>query len=167
MKNGLIVADAGPIFSLALVKQLGLLTRLFDGVKIPKAVWNEITLDDKTLIYNDLKTFFTNKVVEISSFNELTFIMDYGESEAVILYKELQADFLLIDDKKARKVAENFEIQCVGTLGLLVSAKNKGLIEELKPIFVTFIANKRFYSIELLNTILQDQGEQLLDDHEL
>jgi predicted nucleic acid-binding protein len=33
--------------------------------------------------------------------------MDYGESEAVILYEEMSGNFLLIDDKKARKIAEN------------------------------------------------------------
>ena len=37
--------------------------------------------------------------MHISGFNELSFLMDYGESESVILYKEMDADFLLIDDK--------------------------------------------------------------------
>jgi hypothetical protein len=30
--------------------------------------------------------------MKIKGFNELTFVMDYGESESVILYKELNAD---------------------------------------------------------------------------
>ncbi len=37
---------------------------------------------------------------------KLSFLLDYGESESIILYNELQADFLLIDDKKARNIAE-------------------------------------------------------------
>ncbi len=159
MKNGLVIADAGPIFSLAVVNELKLLDNLFEDVKIPKAVWDEITLDENNLIYDKIVAFFSNRVQKIQGFNELTFIMDYGESESVILYREMQADFLLIDDKKARKIAENFEINCIGTLGLLMIAKDKGLIEELKPIFTSFIANKRFYSIDLLNNILEQKNE--------
>jgi predicted nucleic acid-binding protein len=159
MKNGLVIADAGPIFSLAVVNELKLLDNLFENVKIPKAVWDEITLDENNLIHDKIVAFFSNRVQKIQGFNELTFIMDYGESESVILYREMQADFLLIDDKKARKIAENFEINCIGTLGLLMIAKDKGLIEELKPIFASFIVNKRFYSIDLLNVILEQKNE--------
>jgi predicted nucleic acid-binding protein len=86
--------------------------------------------------------------------------MDYGESESVILYKELDADFLLIDDKKARNIAENYNINCVGTIGILIKAKELGIIDSLKPIFSSFLNNKRFYSIELLNTILINNLEQ-------
>jgi len=89
--------------------------------------------------------------------------MDYGESEAVKLYKELSADFLLIDDKKARKLAENFDIKCIGTIGILSIAKEKGIIKELHPLFETFLMNKRFYSINLLNSILKKYGEQEIE----
>ena len=85
--------------------------------------------------------------------------MDQGESESVILYKELNADFLLIDDKKARKIAENFDIKCIGTLGILSVAKDKGLIDDLRPIFKTFLQNDRYYSIELLNKLLERHNE--------
>jgi len=47
MKNGLVIADAGPIFSLALIDKLFILDNLFDTIKIPKAVWAEISSDDK------------------------------------------------------------------------------------------------------------------------
>jgi hypothetical protein len=88
--------------------------------------------------------------------------MDYGESESVILYKELKANFLLIDDKKARNIAENLNVECIGTLGILSAAKDKGLISELKSVFEKFITNKRFYSIDLLNSILTQKGENTI-----
>jgi hypothetical protein len=163
MKNGLVIADAGPIFSLALVKRLGLLNDLFDDIKIPKAVWEEITLQKDTTFHTDIVDFFKNKVVDIKGFNELTFMMDYGESEAVILYKEQEANFLLVDDKKARKIAENFGINCIGTIGLLLISKEKGLINELRPIFLAFLRNKRFYSINLMNRLLVESNESPLN----
>ena len=88
--------------------------------------------------------------------------MDYGESESVILYKELNADFLLIDDKKARSIAENFNIKCIGTLGILSTAKSKGIIQELRPLFEVLLKNGRYYSINLLNMLLEKHNEQTL-----
>lgn len=160
MKNGLIISDAGPIFSLALIDKLEVLDHLFEEVKIPKAVWVEITRDQSTFFYKNIVNYFEDKIKEISGQNELTFIMDYGESEALKLYKELNADYLLIDDKKARTIAENFGIRCIGTIGILSSAKEKGIINELKPLFKKFIENKRYYSLPLLNAILKKHSEK-------
>lgn len=160
MKNGLVIADAGPIFSLAIIDQLEILNNLFDEVKISNAVWEEITLKKNTEYYKKIKRFFEPKVVKISSFNELTFIMDYGESESIILYKELNAQYLLIDDKKARTIAENSNIECIGTLGLLSIAKSKGLIDNLRSKFIELIQYNRYYSLELLNKLLENHEEQ-------
>lgn len=162
MKNGLVIADSGPIFSLAVIDNLELLNSLFDEVSIPMAVWEEITLDKSTEIYSRIEIFFRDKVIPIKGFNELTFVMDYGESESVILYKELEADFLLIDDKKARSYAENFDIKCIGTLGLLSIARSKGLVDELRPIFILLLEAKRYYSLSLINVLLNRHNEKKL-----
>jgi len=159
MKKGLVIADAGPIFSLAIIDKLELLNEIFDDIKIPRAVWNEITLDKTTTFYSKIHDYFEHKISDISGFNELSMIMDYGESESVMLYKELNAQFLLIDDKKARKIAENFDIKCVGTLGLLLMAREKHLVDKLKPLFETLLNNDRYYSINLLNKILDKYKE--------
>ena len=163
MKNGLVIADSGPIFSLALVDKLNILDVLFDEIKIPQAVWNEITLDDSVSCFDIIVNYFKYKVEKITQFNELTFIMDYGESESITLYRELNANFLLVDDKKARRIAENLNITCIGTLGLLIAAKDKGIINELKPIFEEFLKNKRYYSLNLLNAILKENNENSIN----
>ena len=157
MKNGLVISDAGPIFSLAIVDQLELLEHLFDEILIPKAVWEEVTKDRTTEHYGRVVDYFQNRVKEISGSNNLTFVMDYGESEAVILCHELQADFLLIDDRKARDIAENFGIKCIGTIGILSIAREKGIVDELRPIFEMFLKRKRYFSLKLLNMILKKQ----------
>lgn len=159
MKNGIVIADSGPIISLALIDKLNLLNELFIDVKIARAVWNEITADQSKPFFEKISLYFKDKVQEIKSFNELTFVMDYGESESVILYKESGASFLLIDDKKAREIAENLGVNCVGTIGILSIAKDKGLVLELRPLFKAFIQNNRYYSINLLNSILTMKGE--------
>lgn len=160
MKNGLVISDSGPIFSLAIIDKLGILNEIFEDISIPKAVWEEITRDNTKYYYKKINNFFKDKVKEISGLNELTFIMDYGESESVILYKELNADYLLIDDKKARSIAENLGIDCIGTIGVLSTAKEKGIVDKLKPLFEQFLENKRYYSVKLLNTILKKHNEE-------
>ncbi len=162
MKNKLVIADSGPIFSLLIIGRLDLLLKLFEEIRIPRAVWEEITRDETKDFYNQIIDFFHDKIQDINSFNDLSFIMDYGESESVILYNELQADFLLIDDKKARKIAENFNINCIGTIGLLSVSKEKGFISKLKPIFEILLSNNRYYSLDLLNCILEKYNEDLI-----
>lgn len=160
MKNGLVIADAGPILSLVLIDKLWILDEMFDDIRIPDAVWKEVTLDKSKPFVSKIENYFAAKVQPIKGFNELTFAMGSGESESIILYRETQANFLLIDDKKARMIAENFGINCIGTIGLLSAAKDKGLVKNLKPIFEDFINNKRFYSLELLNKVLELKGEE-------
>ena len=86
--------------------------------------------------------------------------MDYGESESVILYEELNADYLLIDDNKARIIAESFDVNCIGSIGLLIKAKQKGLVNELRSIFEKWLENERYFSKKMLNKILIQTGEE-------
>lgn len=166
MKNGLVISDSGPIFSLAIVDKLEILENLFDEIYIPEAVWEEITKDQTTEHYQRIESYFQARIKKISGSNKLTFVMDYGESEAVILYNELNADFLLIDDKKARDIAENFGIKCIGTIGILSIAREKRMVKELRPIFESFLKNRRFYSLKLLNMILKQHNEKEIE-HEV
>ena len=103
------------------------------------------------------------RVVKIKSKNHLSMVMDYGESESVILYEEIKADYLLIDDNKARIVAEALNVNCIGSIGLLLKAKEKGLITELKTIFEKWISTGRYFSKKLLNKILIEVGEKVID----
>ena len=59
--------------------------------------------------------------------------LDAGEAEAIVLSEELHADFLLIDDLKGRKFATRLGLVVVGSVGILLKAKKKGIINEVKP----------------------------------
>ncbi|MCP5054601.1 MAG: DUF3368 domain-containing protein [bacterium] len=154
-----VIFDTGPIISLSVIHQLELLTHLFKEVYIPHAVWEELNKSEFFNDYPAIGTFFKNRVKHITSFNELILITDYGESESMLLYKELKANFLVIDDRKARLIAEELNIDCIGTLAILIKAKEKGLITALKPIFESLKQNRRYYSNKVLNSILSKQGE--------
>lgn len=162
-KSKTVVLDTGPVISLSIIDKLDILTHLFDKIFIPNAVWEELNRSEFFQDFPQIKSFFEGKVKSISRFNELILITDYGESESMLLYKELAADFLMIDDKKARSFAEELEINCIGTLAVLIKAKEKGLITELKPIFENLLQNKRYYSKSVLNKILSRQNESTFE----
>jgi len=158
-----VVADTGAIISLVHIGQIDLIEKVFDDFYIAKAVWIELKNYDDPEFDNSILTGLKTRVKEISSKNYLSMVMDFGESESAILYEELQADYLLIDDNKARLVAESLNINCIGTLGLLLKAKQNGLITELKPIFEKLIKVGRYFSRKLLNDILIKIGESKID----
>jgi predicted nucleic acid-binding protein len=157
----IVVADTGPIISLAVIDKLSILDSLFGNISIPEAVWEElltyIDVFNIPQIYN-----YKDNVKKINAKNNLEQFMDKGESEAVLLCKEIQADYLLIDDKKARIIAEEMSIACIGTIAVLVKAKSEGLIKELKPLFVEMLGKKRYYSVELLNKVLLASDEEMI-----
>lgn len=71
MKKGLVIADSGPVFSLALIDELKILHNVFDEISIPNAVWEEITLNKTTTFYKKIADFFEPKVTKILGFNDL------------------------------------------------------------------------------------------------
>jgi hypothetical protein len=160
----LVIADTGALISLGLVGLIDLIERVFGDYYIANAVWEELLTYENTEFEKSFLMNLGKRVINIKSRNHLLVIMDYGESESVILYGEMNADFLLIDDNKARIIAESLNVNCIGSIGLLIKAKQKGLINDLKPIFEKWLQNKRHFSVRLLNKILIQVGEEPLTE---
>lgn len=158
----IVVSDTGVLISLIHINKLFLIEEIFGKFFIAEAVWNELNNYDNPEFDKSKLATLKSKIRKISSKNYLSLVMDLGESESVILYDELNADFLLIDDNKARIVAELLSVKCIGTLGLLIKAKRKGLIAKLRPIFFDFSKYGRYFSTELVNQILEMEGEERL-----
>ena len=60
--------------------------------------------------------------------------VDKGEASAITLALESENPFLIIDDYKARKLAHNLKLNHTGTIGVIIAAKQKGIINTVKPI---------------------------------
>jgi predicted nucleic acid-binding protein len=131
----LIIADSSALISLAICKKLYLLDQLYGDVRVPKAVFSEVIQEGKPqseILHNYLQDKFvdTDLSEHILDFGEL----GRGELEAIALFKKLCADFLLLDDKKARKISDLNKIPIIGSLGVLLSAKKQGLIRSVRPL---------------------------------
>lgn len=152
----LIVADSSALIALATCDGLDLLLQVYKDIKIPEAVYAEIVAPEKS--YADaLGAFLADRVVKVVSIQKKfnTTGLGRGEVEAMSLYNQISADILLIDDQKARSIAEQNEITCIGVLGFLVIAKQKGVIEKIAPYVQKLKDSPIYYADELLKRVLQ------------
>jgi len=67
-----------------------------------------------------------------------------GESEAIALALERGIKGIILDDKQAREIADELGLKVIGTLGLLILAKRKGLLSEVRPVIVKIIEGVNF-----------------------
>ncbi|RJP24213.1 MAG: DUF3368 domain-containing protein [Candidatus Omnitrophota bacterium] len=120
------VCDSACLIALGRIDRAEILACSFDAVFIPPAVQEEIGYSTDWLM--------VKPVQNISMARALGTQIDKGESEAIALASELGETFVVLDDKKARRVARQLALQVIGTIGVLLRAKKKGIIADVKPI---------------------------------
>ncbi|AHF02240.1 hypothetical protein THIAE_04670 [Thiomicrospira aerophila AL3] len=127
----LLIADASALIALTACKQLPLLEKLFDKVVVSSVVYDELTADLSKPFAKELSAYLIDKRIELDSHNIILLdaYSDAGEISSMVLFKQLQADRLLIDDARGRKVAAVNQIPVIGSMGVLVLAKRKGFIQ--------------------------------------
>lgn len=81
------------------------------------------------------------------------------EAEVFALAAEHDARFVIIDDMTARQEAEEIGLPFKGTVGVLLEAKEKGLIDVIKPLLIRLRDNGMHLSESLINNVLQGAGE--------
>ncbi len=124
----IVVSDTTPLISLLKIDRIGLLEKLFGQVLIPQAVFDELTSDERFKFEADQirrKQFIKVKAVknpESASILKRATGLDQGESEAIILTDEQNADILLMDEAKGRKVSFQMGLKIMGTIGILMAA---------------------------------------------
>ena len=156
----ILVADASALIALATCDSLALLEEIFGNVLVPMAVYTEVTALDKPQSAR-LRNYLQGKVrsVDMQNFVYLDAFADAGEAEAMLLYKEIAADYLFIDDRRGRKVAKINQIKTVGSLGVLLQAKRPGIIPCIAPLIEQIAASSVFMSESLIQTVLELAGE--------
>ena len=151
----LIIADSSALVALATCEALDILLQLYDDVKVPQAVYDEVVEPGKSQS-SVLKQFLQKRIdaVDTSRFVFSAGGLGQGELEAMALYKQLSANWLLIDDRRARAVAEHNDIHCIGALGVLLLAKHQGAIKKIKPYVEKLRYSPIHYGEVLLEKVL-------------
>ena len=129
------VSNTSPICYFARLGLLDILRELLGQVRVPPAVVDEI--DTGRALIPELPDLRTIDWVRIDSgpSPEISSIqLGPGEAEALALAGSLSDVCILLDDFQAREQAVERGIPARGTLALLVMAKEKGLIQEVRPL---------------------------------
>lgn len=134
----IVVSGTTPLIGLASIGRLELLYTLFGEVYIPQAVFDETVTFGREeskakQAVSKAKWIQIIKVKDRLAVNVLLDEMDLGEVETIILASELNADWVLMDEKKGRKKLNQLNIPKIGTIGILLKAKQLGLIPIIKP----------------------------------
>jgi len=131
-----VVVDSSVLISLSAINQLELLRKRFSEVTIPQAVQEEVVIEGKGQPGSqEVKSsnWIRGQEVKDRSFVRLLEVeLDRGESEAIALARELNADLVLLDEKDARSRAKRVGLRILGTIGILIWAKKTSHIGNLQ-----------------------------------
>ncbi len=162
----IVISDTTPIISLMKADRLELLQRLYQRVVIPKAVYAELVSntdfeEEKEKVANcdfiSVEQIQNQESVKILRDNTG---LDLGESEALVLYEEKNADLLLMDEHKGRSVAKKMEVEHIGTVGILLMAFDEKylLAEEVRDILKIMLEKDIRLSHNLCKKVLDYVG---------
>ena len=160
----IVVADTSVILNLALVGHEGLLALIFHEVVVPPAVQAEFVRPaGSTGRFAGLALPSWIRVqapVTIPPMIAQDADLDPGETQALSLALQIQADGVLIDEAHGRSVATSLGLTPIGILGILVRAKHKGQLSAVAPVIDALLARARFRAAdELIREALRLAGE--------
>lgn len=164
----IIVSDTTAISNLIQINQLSILTRLFREIVIPPTVFFEvmelarfnISVSEFTDACSSGQIQVTELIDPKGEVAELGALLDKGESEAIVLATEINADWLLMDEKLGRKKAEERGLRVIGLLGVLRLAKQEMIITVIKPLLDSLRTEAGFwFSDKLYQEVLQSVDE--------
>jgi len=126
----IVVSDTSPLNYLILIGQAHLLPDLFHRVMAPPAVVAELRHPDSPDLVKAWAASPPDWLEVLSpSLIDFSIELGRGEVEAISLAKEVKADAVLIDERKAVRVAKKLGLQVMGTLGILGLAAEKRLLD--------------------------------------
>lgn len=154
-----MVSNTSPLINLAGVGLLELLPQLYGTIWIPGAVSREYTAGRRAgePSLDSLSWIRTNLSVAVQP--HLPPGLGAGESETISLAIIENARAILLDEQIARSAASKMGLRVVGTLAVLVAAKQSGLLEAVKPVLDNMVAQGRHISEQLYTRILVAVGE--------
>lgn len=167
MTEPVIVADSSPLIALARIGKLEILPHLASEVLVPPAVWHEITgarEDAPGAAEVRALPWLQIREPQAARIETLTILLDRGEAEALALAQDLPGALVLVDDSRARRVAERLRVRRIGTVGLLRRAKKAGLLPALRPLFDSLARHGIYIQKALVDAVLEDVGEASPED---
>lgn len=158
-----VICNATPLINFAAIERLDIMKTLFKEVIIPEAVYQETTqfnFPSAPIILQAVEQQWL-QIHQVTAIpDNISNLLDDGEREVIALALYRNEKRVLLDEKEARQVATRFNLQIIGTLGILVLAKQNQIIPQIKPLLDEMIIQARYWiKASLYQQILQQVKE--------
>lgn len=147
-----IISDTSCLIILSKIGELNLLKEVYGNISTTSDIAAEFGEELPYWIeIQQVKDLHKQQLLEMQ--------IDKGESSAIALALETESSFVILDDHKARQIAERLGINYAGTIGIIIKAKISGIIPSIKPILEKIKQTNFRISTELEIIALQEAGE--------
>jgi predicted nucleic acid-binding protein len=131
-----VVCNTSPVILLAKIGRLELFSGLYDQIIIPASVLDEIEAKPSKETKR-ITALVKNRTFEVQRASRkilegLPADLGAGEREAIALAVETQADLVVLDDQQGRRTARERGISVTGTVGVLIEARERGIIPSVR-----------------------------------
>ena len=161
----IIVSNTTPLIGLASIRRFDLLRKLFSEVHIPHAVYDEAVVAGREeggakREVSSASWIETSRVRDRLAVEVLLDELDRGEAETIVLARELNADWVLMDEKKGRRKLSQLGMRKLGTLGVLLKAKEVGILQRIRPDVERLRSQGFSISQPVVDAVLKQAGEE-------
>lgn len=160
----IVVSNTTPLIGLAQIQRFDLLRQLFGEIYIPQAVYEEAVVRGREEggAKREVSTATWIKTVRVKdrlAVEVLLDELDLGEAETIVLAGEMGADWVLMDERKGRRKLTQMGINKIGTLGILLKAKQVGLLTAIRPEIEKLRQQGFSISQDVIDAVLQQANE--------
>ena len=134
-----VVTNASPLIYLSILNRITLLDELFSEIYLPEAVYREVVIQGRgqpgakeTQAAIDEGWLRRITVNNRTAVDGLLDDLHLGEAEAIVLARELETGRVILDDRAARSKANLMGLLVTGTIGVLLLAREKGMVENIQ-----------------------------------
>ena len=157
-----VIVNSTPLIALAKSGRLDLLRHLYGRIVIPEAVYREVTEKNDVVSQEVSQALEWIQIVRVDPNVDRRMYrakLHEGEVEVMLLAQDTGADLVIIDDDAARKTAEYLGLPLTGTLGVLIKAKKRGLLEAVMPVVSVMEQQGIYFSGPLKGIVRRLSGE--------
>lgn len=158
----LTISNTSPLLYLHLIGQLELLPALYSMIAVPPAVVAELQAGAaRGIDIPPVSALPWLQIISLVSTTSIPLVMDLGpgEAEVIALGLEKPDSRLILDDTLARRIARLHKLQVTGTVGVLVKAKQIGLLPAVAPALTALRKAGLWLRNDLVTEILRQAGE--------
>ena len=158
-----VISNSSPLINFAALGRFTLLRELYGTIVIPDAVYHEVVMAGRGqpgAAEVEQADWITREAVTNPTVIAALHELGRGEAEAVALAVENPGALLILDERRGRLAAIHLHVNIIGTLGVLLVAKRKGLLAALAPEIEKLQTQVGFrVHADLRAKVLQEAGE--------